>query len=73
MTSAVMFSGASTSERAATYKSLPRRILDAVIRSRMATAERIVRRYQVQFENAQVYGDYRRVPLRSADLLPFNN
>jgi hypothetical protein len=73
MASAVMFSGSSASERPTIRKSLSRRILDAIIRSRMVTAERMVRRYQVLYENAQIYGDYRRVRFGSANLLPFNN
>jgi hypothetical protein len=73
MASAVMFSGPSASERPIIRKSLSGRILDAIIRSRMVTAERMIRRYQALYENAQVYGDYRRVRFGSANLLPFNN
>ena len=73
MASAVMFSGPSASERPLTRKSLSHRILDAVVRSRMATAERIVGRCPALHDNAQIYGDYRRVRLNSADLLPFND
>ncbi len=73
MASAVMFSGSSASECPVIRKSLSGRILDAIVRSRMATAERMVRRYQALYENAQIYGDYRRVRFGSANLLPFNN
>jgi hypothetical protein len=46
--------------------------MDAIIRSRMTTAERLVRHYEALFDNARIYGDYRRVRLGSADRLPFN-
>jgi hypothetical protein len=68
----VAVSGFSASNRATTRKSLSKRIMDAIVRSRMTTAERLVRHYEALFDNARIYGDYRRVRLGSADRLPFN-
>jgi hypothetical protein len=53
--------------------SLAKRFVNALVASRIATAERELRRHEALIhETARLHGDFRRVGLDRADLLPFS-
>lgn len=57
------------------FPSMPgllRGFVNALIASRMASAERELRRHGFVHEAALIHGEFRKIGLRQAEMLPFN-
>jgi hypothetical protein len=63
----------STADRPSALVALAKRFVNALVASRIEAAERELHRHErLIHETALVYGEYRRIGLNKADLLPFN-